>query len=454
MRGLVKTLLWAMMVTLPFLACKRLVDTPTPQNRQTADRVFSNDAGAQEAMTGCYIDMMNTVRSLMNGGISLDAGLTSDELKCLSPALPEDSFYLDSLTPGNLVCTDLFSTAYNLIYDWNSVLAGLSTSTGVSAPVKAALQGEATFNRAVLYFYLVNLYGDVPLALGTDYAVNQKLPRMAVNSVYLQVVSDLEEAIARLPPDYPGDGERSRPNQVAARALLARVWLYEGQWAAAESMATQVIADGRYQLVANPDSVFLAGSREAIWQLQPVHGRMATADAGAFLRLLAGKPNFVLTQQLSASFETGDLRKVHWTKNSLYGAYPYKYKQIAASGVPPEYEMVLRLAEQYLIRAEARAQEGDVAGAMADLNIVRARSGLAATTATGQAGVLAAILHERRVELFTEWGHRWLDLKRLGQADAVLSIEKNPGWQAKDTLYPIPATQLLASPGMQQNPGY
>jgi hypothetical protein len=115
--------------------------------------------------------------------------------------------------------------------------------------------------------------------------------------------------------------------------------------------------------------------------------------------------------------------------------------------------MVIRLAEVYLIQAEARAQQGNIGGAQGDLNLVRARAGLGPTTANDVGSLLTAILHERQVELVAEWGHRWLDLKRTGMADAVLGSEK-PGWVGYDTLYPIPAQQLTANPALVQNPGY
>ncbi len=115
--------------------------------------------------------------------------------------------------------------------------------------------------------------------------------------------------------------------------------------------------------------------------------------------------------------------------------------------------MVFRLAEQYLIHAEAAAQLGNLGTAIADLNTVRARAGLGATTATGQADVLAAIMHERQVELFCEWGNRWFDLNRTGTAGTVLNAEKG-GFQSYMALYPVPLTQIQANPLLRQNQGY
>ncbi|HEU4473178.1 MAG TPA: RagB/SusD family nutrient uptake outer membrane protein, partial [Flavisolibacter sp.] len=124
---------------------------------------------------------------------------------------------------------------------------------------------------------------------------------------------------------------------------------------------------------------------------------------------------------------------------------------------PPlaEYLIVFRLAEQYLIRAEARMHKGDIQGSISDLNIIRSRAGLPSLPVTLTPVQLAtAIEQERRVELFCEWGHRWQDLKRTGRAGAVLSTAKAPNWQSTDELYPIPAVEMQNNPFLTQNPGY
>jgi hypothetical protein len=128
-------------------------------------------------------------------------------------------------------------------------------------------------------------------------------------------------------------------------------------------------------------------------------------------------------------------------------------------GTATEYYMVLRLAEQYLIRAEAEANGagGGTAAAIADLNVIRGRAGLPALSPSlTPAQVITAVAHERQTELFAEWGHRWLDLKRTGQAGAVLSVIplKQPWLGAYQLLYPIPFTETQDDPNLVQNPGY
>ena len=113
-----------------------------------------------------------------------------------------------------------------------------------------------------------------------------------------------------------------------------------------------------------------------------------------------------------------------------------------------------------MIRAEARAQIGNISGAQSDLNTVRNRAGLADTPAGDQASLLAAILDERRHELFSEWGHRWFDLKRTGKIDEVMSLVtpiKSGGvttWHSYQQLYPLPLSELQRAPNLVQNSGY
>jgi starch-binding outer membrane protein, SusD/RagB family len=447
--------------TLMLGGCRKLLQVPAPQNEISTGEVFSSDSNALSALSGMYIQIMDNPRSLLNGGMSLYGGLSSDELSNTAPNASVGAFRSDSLTATNLLCSSLYTGAYNTIYTANSLLVGLQGASGVSAGMRSELQGEAEFVRALVYFYLVNLYGGVPLVTTTDFTISSVQPRATVAEVYARIVSDLQDAQQRLSTTYISTsayaGARTRPNRAAATAFLARVWLYEGSWYAAEQAADTVIANPLYSLVTPLSKVFLASSPEAIWQLQPVYDTLATAEGNLFIPKVGAKPAYVLTDDLQGSWEAGDQRRLSWTDSVVFGGavyvYPYKYKQ--ASDNPPntEYDMVLRLAEMYLVRAEARAEQGNTAGAEADLNVVRQRAGLAPTDATDVAGLLTAIMHERQVELFAEWGHRWLDLRRTGQVMAVLGAEK-PGWLATDTLYPIPANELIENPQLVQNPGY
>jgi len=285
-------------------------------------------------------------------------------------------------------------------------------------------------------------------------------------------LSDLNSAQNLLGDDYldatlfNSTTERVRPTKWAAMALLSRSFLYSKDWDSTETVATAVINNVNLFSLDSLNGVFLKNSTEAIWQLQPVIDGQNTKDAATYI--LTSGPNtysnpVYLSSFLLNSFEPGDMRYQSWvTVDSSTGIsyyYPYKYKNSTYNTGSPvtEYLMVLRLAEQYLNRAEARAEKNDLSGAQADLNIIRNRAGLANTIASTQDELLKAILHERQVEYFTEWGNRWLDLKRTGSVDSVMekvTPQKNGSWNSNFQLYPIPLHDLQLNANLSQNPGY
>jgi hypothetical protein len=183
-----------------------------------------------------------------------------------------------------------------------------------------------------------------------------------------------------------------------------------------------------------------------------------------------------ISDQLMNAFESGDNRRVKWvgsyttttTPITTY-YFPYKYKDNTSASALREYSMVFRLVEQYLIRAEARAQQNNITGAIADINMLRTRARATPTVAVPnplpdlpssltQSQVLTAIAHERQVELFAE-GHRWFDLKRTNTVDAIMSVvtpQKGAGkWNSYQQLYPIPVSDIENSANsITQNNGY
>ena len=215
-----------------------------------------------------------------------------------------------------------------------------------------------------------------------------------------------------------------------------------------------------HSLESNINNVFLKESSETLWQLKPGDNPINTMEASQFIIQSIPGQQHALTNALLNAFEPGDLRLNNWvgsitsTDGSTTLHFAYKYKAYVTETQSLEYSIVFRLAEQYLIRAEARAHLGNISGAQQDLNMIRNRAGLSNTTANSMNDLLEAILQERRVELFTEHGQRWFDLKRTGNAGTVLSLVK-PNWQETDVLFPIPESELEINPNLlPQNTGY
>jgi tetratricopeptide (TPR) repeat protein len=394
-------------------------------------------------------------------GMTVFGGLSADELHNANSAT-YDEFFDNSLDPGSTaIANNIWRPAYNYIYQANALVSSIDKSTGLSPTTVKQVKGEALFIRAFCYFYLVNLFGDVPLVLGTDYKVNTAMPRLESTLVYQQIVKDLLEAQQLLTPIYPANN-KGRVNQSVVTALLARVYLYTGRYSDAANNATTVLNNTSFSLTNSLDSVFLANSKEALWQLIPVPATANTAEGTAFIPANNVVPNYELTSGLTGSFAASDKRRTSWMRSTTVSSnifiYPYKYKVRTATNVPvTEYYMMMRLAEQYLIRAEAYGQQGNLPSAIADVDKLRQRAGipLIATInpTISQQALIDTISVERRRELYAEWGHRWFDLKRTGKADVVLGSIKQD-WQTTDALYPIPHAQILANPNLKQNPGY
>lgn len=443
-------------------SCKKFVEVDPPKNLILSSNVYNNDASATGVMRGIYTQMMNA-SSFVSGttSVTIASGLSSDEFINFKPDAPSIAFYQNALTPTNFY-NNLWSDPFKYINNANAVLEGLTNSTGVTSSIKQQLIGEAKFVRAFCNFYLVNLFGDIPLVTGTDYRQNAVLSRVSANDVYKQIIVDLKDAETLLPQDYAGAaGERVLPTKWAATALLARAYLFTSDWSNAEMSAGRVIANSSlFSLPTTLDSVFLKNNKEAIWQLKPTTSTGNTWEGSLFIPAAGAMPSTAtLSNKLYNTFEINDNRKNKWvgttTVNSVTYYYPYKYKVRANANT--EYLNVLRLAEQYLIRSEARCQQDKISEAKVDLNLIRTRAGLTGTTATDKPSLLAAIMKERQIEFFSEWGFRWLDLKRSAAIDSVMitvAPQKGGSWDTYKAYYPIPQNEILTGHNLVQNKGY
>ncbi|MEO8111300.1 MAG: RagB/SusD family nutrient uptake outer membrane protein [Ginsengibacter sp.] len=444
-------------ITVINFSCKKFVQVGPPDTQVAAETVFENDNTATTAVISVYAQMGISYLDIASGGMTVYPALSADELATTTSNTELLSFQNNAVIADNGmgIYTHLWKSAYQNIYYANAVLEGVTHSKTITENTRNQLTGEMLVVRAINYFWLSNLFGDIPLELSTNYRVNSVMPRAPVVEVYKQLTTDLLDAEGLLKENYPS-ALKERANKWAAAALLARVYLYKQEWANAEAQASMIINSTAYSLEPDLNNVFSQSSGETIWQLG--NDISNTTEAQVFVPYSSyDVPDYVLTSFLIAAFERGDQRFNKWvglnTIDSTNYYYPYKYKDNNYDPVTELY-IVLRLSEQYLIRAEARAEQDKVAEAIEDLNVIRSRAGLAGTIATSKSDVLMAIAHERQVELFCEWGHRWCDLKRTGKADEILGGEKAPNWQANDAVYPLPAVELVNNPFLIQNPGY
>ena len=472
---------FSVILTLSFLfcGCKKFILVESPDTSVTGQSAFESDQTAISSVTSLFTQLSNDqFNTFTIPNISTwIAGLSSDEFTLWSGYTNESglAYYQNELNANIGTGTEVWNDSYKYLYICNSAVEGLKDNIKLTPSIRNQLLGEAKFMRAFYYFYLVNLYGEVPLVLSTDYDATNLLPRTSKDNIYKQIISDLVEAKRLLSNLYldaslvKESTERIRPNSSVASALLARVYLYTNNWALAEAEASLVISNSYYQLLS-PASVFLKNSKEAIWQLQPTSSGYNTA-IGLVLNVPSTGPSnstpITLSKSLLKSFENNDARLSNWTgrgkagTDSFYYARKYRISQfdvnVTSTAQMTEYLTVLRLSEQFLIRAEARTYLGSTDSAVADLNKVRQRATLPVLNPTPQSSLLSVILHERQVEMFSEWGHRWFDIKRTGIVDSVMSVAtplKGGTWKSYKQLYPVPLKEIIKNLNLSQNTGY
>ena len=445
--------------TLPFIlfaisicSCEKMVSVQPPINQITNSSIFSSDQSATSVVLGMYVKMVGSTN--YDYLLTVLPSLTSDELNNYSSNISFISYATNNIPVNEGYADIIWSYSYNIIYQANAFLDNISASQAVSTPAKNQLSGEALFMRSFMYYTLTNFFGSVPLVTTSNVEVTASAPRAPEDSIYRQIINDLTNATGLLGNGYI-TSDRSRINKYAAMSLLARVYLYCHQYDSAIYYSSTVISSGMYSLNTTLSNVFQKSSPETIFQYYTSNGY---TDLGTNFIPTGQLPNFAFTTDFLNNISTGDKRVASWMGTTLNSGityyYPYKYKNRSTNTTNPEYLVLLRLAEQYLIRAEAMADENNLSGSASDLNVVRNRAGLSSISPSTSSALLTAISNERRIELFSEWGHRWFDLKRNGLINSVMIAIKPSSWSATDSLYPIPITEISSNPNLIQNPGY
>jgi starch-binding outer membrane protein, SusD/RagB family len=355
----------------------------------------------------------------------------------------------------NTSLTSLWNTVYVAVDRSNNVIASAPAVTDPSFNVNSAV-AEARALRAFHYFNLLRLYGGssqgfntaaglgLPIYTTPTLSAEDAAPkaRSSEADTWKLIMEDLEFAVANL----GAAKSRGRITRFVAQSLKARAHLYRGEWAAAETAATDVIANGGYTLLpgATFSNIWLGqNTGEGIWELQYDINNTNSIAFWYYPTAQGGRNEFTSTASLNAGHEDGDVRK---TVNVSVNPANKTQKYTRISGT--DNVMLVRLSEMYLIRAEARAQQNKIAEGVADLNVIRNRAGLPAVNPATTADLVSAVLKERRFE-FAHEGHRWFDLRRTGNWNALGLTEP---FRA---LWPIPLREIQTSGNIiAQNPGY
>jgi hypothetical protein len=443
-------------------ACEGALD-PTPQQTIPFEEALDTPEEVRVAVNAMYDALQNC-----DGGycrnLIIFPDLYAGNLAFTGTYTSDREVARRNVTAANTALPGLWGTAYSGINRANNVLAALpGLEDEFDADEYAQLKGEAHFVRALNYFNLVNFFGGVPLVTAPISAVPDDV-RQVKNSqaeIFAFIEAELAQARAGLPE--LGSDAAGRASYEAATALLARVHTYQKEWAPAYALANEIIESHTFSLEPQYENAFeKEQTDEAIFEIP-----FTVTDPGSlafwfFPGSLGGRYGIAPSGNLVGSFEDDDQRlNVAIQPEDFGDDFGAKYTDISttADDIP-----VLRLAEMYLIRAEAAARLGNYAQALADVNVIRERAGLEGydeTTAdldedgtTTAAEVLEIVLAERRHELFYE-GHYFFDLKRF--ADAVPAAQARLtalGLTGNKLLFPIPQREIDANPALIQNPGY
>jgi hypothetical protein len=430
-------------------SCNKSLDV-SPKDQTSDDLTIVDGNSAQTAVRGIYYELeSNDYYGYTFQTLGFFSG---DNIQYVGSQTVNQQLTNHAVSSDLAALNTSWSAIYNTINRANNVLAkvpSLATTATFTDALKNQLLGEAYFLRALSYFDLARTWGGVQLILTpTVSAADQtKLKRSSQADTYAQVLKDLTQAETLL----PNTTNRIRATRKTAYALHARLALYQNDWANAELYATKIITDNSYVLIA-PYNAFFANNatatQESIFELY-YNTNVTNSEASQWQPTTNGGVGWVIPSSSIVTLLTNPL--TGGNRNTLiqtvvssgvtkyYGNLYYR-----APGTDPAF--LIRLAELYLIRAEARAQQSNLIGAnsaASDLNAVRARAGLAVTTATTQSDLLLAIENENRIEFAFE-DHRWYDLVRTGRAGAVLGITDN-----SKLLLPIPYAQTLIDPNLK-----
>jgi hypothetical protein len=241
-----KHLLLAVIYCFSF-SCNNILDVDIPANKAVGDDLFKDKESAETAVLGVYSAIAGT-SNVFAGVITSYTAIYTDEASFTGQAASTVEFYNSIISPTNtIVETNFWNNSYKFIYQINACLEKLNKSTVLSNDIKNQLSGECRFLRAFIYFQMIQLFGEVPLVTVTDYRANENMPRTETVAIKKSILTDLLSAKDLLSDAYPGT-EKARANKSTASALLARYYLYQQQWQAAEKEATEIINTGHYHL--------------------------------------------------------------------------------------------------------------------------------------------------------------------------------------------------------------
>lgn len=445
-----------LLISILNISCEKMIEVETPSNLLVSEQVFESVQTANAALSGLYADLWDN-SPLAGDKSGLILGLYTDDLSYYSQSSNNGlmEYYQNTVIDSNPVVSAYWTNAYQKVYMANAIIEGVEASNTIKGDERSRILAEALLIRSVLFFYLQQIYGDIPYPVTTNYQINQTISKTSSVEVLERIESDLKDAVIGLKDSYRNT-ERIFPNKKAAQLMLAKTLVTEKKYGEAEQILKEIIQSPLYAIQNDITKVFDKSGTHILWQLKPRNTGGSTKEIQSYYFTASAPVNIALSQDLISSFPTGDLRIQNWITSLAVGSDTWyranKYKVLTNNTT--EYSIVLRIEEAYLLLSESLAQQSKTQEAVSYLNKIRQRSNLPAlSNSISQQVLMDELVKENRREFFTEMGNRFFVLKRLGKLDNLLTVK--PNWKTYFQNWPLPQKELLLNPNINpQNPGY
>jgi hypothetical protein len=416
------------------VGCKKFL-YQEPYNSISVNDIFKDFEGAKTTLVGCYDELKSTNYYMRT--FSIYPEVTGGNIKysrTANVALQNSYNFLNDVNENDM--KGFYSTAYNIIYGVNNLIANINKATDATTQQKNRLLADAYAIRALVHFDLVKVFsqsleftanGQHPAIIVRNINVSTLTPTGSRNSckeVFNRISTDIDSAILLYPQSTSifnlGDAKLYF-SQDAAKALKARISLFKSDWNEVITQCNDLITPNKYPLISNGNyAISWVGqtiSSESIFELG--YGNRPGGSLGDYYNVSTGNNTWQLatTNDLLNLYSAGDVRRQSnmFSLRSVSGVPFYstnKYQGISGTTLGNNIK-ILRASELFLSRAEAFAETNNLSAALADLNRIRQRANPAATvfTSTDKQVILDEIFAERRRELCFE-GHLMFDISR------------------------------------------
>ncbi|WP_300600920.1 RagB/SusD family nutrient uptake outer membrane protein [Niabella sp.] len=489
--------LWGVVLVSLLSGCRKLEEIP--YSSIFMEQFYKTPADAEAAINGVYNDM---------------AGLYAGPSALLVPDFSADQVYPRPVVGRNTLTLFIYDPEYSVqssfdrvaespLNIWEKSYAGIEKANWVLEKVpaiemtgsrKKEILGEAFFLRAFFHWMLAKNFGEIPVKITPSRSLEEAyVGKSSKTAIYRQIYADLDSAITNLNIYSPAGTVKGRPSKEAAMALYAKAALYNEDWPTALQKAKLVLESGKYSLLADVYDIYDvnkedAARQENIWAFEAE--REKPGNSSSLLSLYGpassagpayGKSTFGSIFAYPAfynSFDAGDKRKEKLMATSYINKSGAVVPRNKITPITPDAVLVnkymdantigsatncnipiLRLADVYLIAAEAENRMNGPAEAYSYLNAVHKRAtGANVAAGLSQPAFTDAVLQERSWELFAE-GDRWYDLSRTGKFLSVIPAAVNDVYparnvQPKHKYFPIPQLEINANPKLEQNPDW